>query len=321
MTNIMKVSWATFCVFLLVTASTALAESPKLKKVWEISGFFSDPESVTYDAKRDVLYVSNQNKVGTNKSNGYISMVSMSGKVLIDRWAIGMNEPYGMDVHNDTLWVSDKVGLLEIDIPSATVVNRWDPPEGLENIFFNGLVAAADGEVYATDFFRNRIWILSTEKDKDGKRIFREWLALNEEVAPNGLCIHGKSLYVASWGWPINPKDFTTGETGKLMKISLADKSVTSISGPLGNLDGLQPDGNGGFIVSDWVGSRIFQISAGGKVSLLGKLSRGNAWKGFLAGEPDAYHPGLADIEYLVEKKRLFMPLNKANGVACYEVQ
>lgn len=324
MTNKARSVSVIICACLLVINSTALAESLKLKKVWQISGFFSSPESVTYDSKRDVLYVSNQNTVGTKKMNGYISMVSTSGKVLKDRWVIGMDQPYGMDVENDTLWVADITGLLEIDIPSATVINRWDPPEGMEKVNYNGLVVAPSGDVYVSDFWRHVIWKLSaSKKDKDGKRVFGEWLALkgNQMVAPNGLCINGNALYVAGWGWPIDEKNFTTKEGAKLMKISLSDKSVEFISGPIGNLDGLQNDGNGNYLVSDWIGSRIFRISADGKITLLGNLSRGNGWKGSLAGEPDAYHPGLADIEYVPEQKRLYLPLAVDGGVACYEIQ
>ena len=312
------------CACLLIDNSTALAESLKLKKVWQISGFFSSPESVTYDAKRDVLYVSNQNAVGTKKMNGYISMVSMSGKVLKDRWVIGMDQPYGMDVENDTLWVADITGLLEVDIPSATVVNRWDPPEGMEKVNYNGVVVAPNGDVYVSDFWRHVIWKLSaSKKDKDGKRVFSEWLALkgNQMVAPNGLCINGNALYVAGWGWPIDEEDYTTKEGAKLIRISLSDKGVGFVSGPIGNLDGLQNDGNGNYLVSDWVGSRILRISADGKITLIGNLSRGNGWKGSLAGEPDAYHPGLGDIEYIPKQKRLYLPFTMDGGVACYEIQ
>jgi sugar lactone lactonase YvrE len=294
------------------------ADAASLQKVWQITGYFATPESVAYDATRNVLYVSNQNTVGTKKMNGYISMVSMDGKILKDRWAIGMDQPYGLDVVGDKLYVGDITGLLEIDIPTATVVKRWD---ALENSALNGVVVDSNGDVYVTDFWRHAIWKLSaTEKDADGKRIFSEWLVDETLAAPNGLCIDGDSLVVAPWGFPIKD-DYTTDEGAKLLKVSLSDKSITAASGPVGNLDGIQNDGNGNFIVSDWVGNNIFQISSNGDITLLGNLARGNGWAGFLAGEADAYAPGLADIEYIPSQKKVIIPLMMDNGLACYEIK
>ena len=49
---------------------------PDITKQWEIKNKFKYPESVVYDKKRDVLYVSNY----TYENSGFISKVKMNGK-------------------------------------------------------------------------------------------------------------------------------------------------------------------------------------------------------------------------------------------------
>ena len=77
---------------LLITAAAA-AQVPQVEKVTESSGF-NNPESIVKDDANNVIYVSNVNGNPTDKdNNGYISKVSLDGKILTQKWIEGLNGP------------------------------------------------------------------------------------------------------------------------------------------------------------------------------------------------------------------------------------
>ena len=71
---------------------------------------------------------------------------------------------------------------------------------------------------------------------------------------PNGLRVEGDKLLVAAWGADIQP-DFSTETPGHLLSVDLKTKAISNVGSgtPVGNLDGLEPDGAGNWIVTDWV--------------------------------------------------------------------
>ena len=78
---------------------------------------------------------------------------------------------------------------------------------------------------------------------------------------PNGLLVEGDSLVVGGWGKP--EADFTTKVPGRLFKLDLKTKKKTLITPePTANIDGLESDGKGGYIVSDYLAGKILHISA-----------------------------------------------------------
>ena len=61
---------------LIIMFSTILNAAPELNKLWETKTDFKLPESVIYDKKNDVLYVSNmQDDPFKKDGNGFISKV------------------------------------------------------------------------------------------------------------------------------------------------------------------------------------------------------------------------------------------------------
>ena len=46
---------------------------------------------------------------------------------------------------------------------------------------------------------------------------------------------------------------------------------------PVGNLDGVEPDGKGGYFATDWISGGLFRISAEGKATRLLPLKPGSA--------------------------------------------
>ena len=93
-----------------------VTKEKKLRLVSEQTvGGFTFPESVAYDPKAKVLYVSQfggtELKPAEKDGNGKISKVSLSGKVLEDRFlppaGEKMNKPKGIWVEGNRLWVTD----------------------------------------------------------------------------------------------------------------------------------------------------------------------------------------------------------------------
>src|SRR5262245_23613921 len=98
-----------------VSSSAYAADAKGLKVVSDqaVTGF-SFPESVAYDPKAKVLYMSqfgSELKPAEKDGKGKISKVSLDGKVLEDRFLPAgsetLNKPKGIWVRGDRLWVTD----------------------------------------------------------------------------------------------------------------------------------------------------------------------------------------------------------------------
>src|SRR5258705_13685782 len=84
---------------------------------------FKFPESVAYDTEAKVLYVGSfggtELKPGEKDNNGYISKVSLDGKMLEERFlpaaGVTMNKPKGIWVAGSRLWVTDIDGVWQFD--------------------------------------------------------------------------------------------------------------------------------------------------------------------------------------------------------------
>jgi len=105
-------------LFAVVTFGLALSPLPSfaLKVVSEKTATgFKFPESVAYDPAAKVLYVGSfggtELKPGEKDNNGYISKVSLDGKMLEERFlpmsGLTMNKPKGIWVAGSRLWVTD----------------------------------------------------------------------------------------------------------------------------------------------------------------------------------------------------------------------
>ncbi len=283
-------------ILLLASSVSAIAcaGQPTLQKLWETPGF-SNPESVVYDQKNNVLYISNVNgNAGDKDSNGFISRVSLDGQILKLDWVTGMNAPKGLAIHGDKLYTADIDTLVEIDIPTATITNRYQVSDAQ---FLNDVAAGVNGDVYVSDMALNRIHIL-----KDGA--FSLWLETPDLQAPNGLLVDGNTLYVGAWG--IMTDGFATQVPGHMKSISIADKTITSIGPgtPIGNLDGVETDSKGVFYVTDWMAGKLLRISKTGEVEELLVLEQ-----------------GMADHEYLQDQNIILLPMMMGNTLLAYKIQ
>lgn len=269
----------------------AAAQEP----VWTLAEGLDMPESVYHDAGRGVLYVSNIGGDPTDKDgNGYISRVSPQGEMLETRWIEGLNAPKGMVGDGTTLWVSDIDRLAAIDIDAGRIIDTWDA-EGA--IFLNDPALAEDGRVFVSDMIAQRIHVLA-----DGKLSV---LAEGPELQhPNGLSMSDGMIVVAGWGRELQD-DFSTRIGGHLLTVDPGSGAVATLGSgaPIGNLDGLEPDGAGNWLVSDWIAGGVHRVSPDGSHTPLLDLGMGSA-----------------DIEYMPESGLVIVPMMLDGQVAAYRL-
>lgn len=263
-------------------------------KLWEVTGL-KNPESALLSLDKSVLFVSNVAGQPTDKDgNGFISKVTPDGKIETLEWVKGLDAPKGLAQSDGRLYVSDNDKLVEIDIAGGTIVQRYDAA-GAQ--FLNDVAADGQGHIYVSDMATNTIWRLA-----DGK--FEKWLESPALLHPNGLHVAGDALIVASWGSMSEAEQ--PQAIGRLLQVSLTDKTV----GPLGDgsftghLDGLEPDGAGGYFVTDWMAGKFYRVDASGKATELLSLEQ-----------------GAADIGIDPATKTVFIPQMMKDALYAYKIE
>lgn len=279
-------------VFVLFGAGAATADDAS-QAIWRLEGV-KNPESTLFDATSGKIYVSNVNGAATEKDgNGFISIISPDGKMIKSDWATGLNAPKGMGIHNGVLYVADIDELAAIDVKSGTIKKKY-PANGAK--FLNDIAIDKSGRVYVSDMAASTIWRL------DGDT-FEIWLDNADLKSPNGLIVKGDDLIVGSWGKMTD--GFATKVPGHLLKVSLADKSISPLGDgtPVGNLDGLEILSDSEFLVSDWMAGKVLKIDGSGKAELLFDLNQGSA-----------------DLGFDPKTKTIFVPMMNDNTVLAFKM-
>ena len=274
--------------FAIVLGQAAAPAMPK----WSVTDGMDSPESVFYDAQSGFVFSS---QIGGDASakdgNGRIVKLTLDGKVVDTNWAKGsLNAPKGLRSSRGTLFVADIDEVVGFEIASGREVSRVKT----DAKFLNDMATAADGAIYATDSFANRVYVV-----KNGvASVFVESPMLE---LPNGILVDGNRLVVATDGRPARGGG---GTPGSLFAVDIATKAITQITTqPIGTPDGLEFDGSGGFIVADVGGGRIFHVSPNGDATQVLQLDR----------QP-------ADISYIPGRKLLLVPHLGLNRVSAYDL-
>ena len=261
---------------------------------------FKDPESVTYDKKRDRFYVSQVN-MAEKYGGGAVSVVSSGGQISELGWIEGLNNPKGLAVYQDKLYVADGNNLIEVDIEAGKIARKY---YGAGSASLESVTIDEQGTIYVTDILGDKIYRL---EQGGGLQV---WLSDDKLETPNGILVHDGALYVASYGKIAskNFDSFSDAPPGKVLKINLTDKSIMPLTkDPVGHLDGIVSDGKGGVYVSDWQAGKLFLI----------KLEDGTVVKTYdmakVLGIESAQ--GLANIAYVKDKQQLWAPMMLSGSV------
>ncbi len=228
-----------------------------------------NPESVYVDLKSGFAFISNVAGSGDQKNGrGWIAKISTKKKMpqRLSPWVKGLNAPKGMRSFNGILWVTDIDRVIGVNISSGKILYRIPIKKAK---FLNDLAIDSLGQLYVSDTLASRIYKITKDKKVE---TFAEG---PKYESPNGLLVLNKKLYVASWGLT---KDWSTKISGRLYSLDLKTKQMRYVTKkPLGNLDGLEVDKKGNFIVSDWVAGKVFQIKPSGKAKTIFYGMKGSA--------------------------------------------
>jgi outer membrane protein assembly factor BamB len=264
------------------------------KAGWTVTDGIETPESAYYDVASGFIFVSQIAGQPTDRDgNGRIVKLNADGSVVSTTWVTGLNAPKGLRSYQGTLWTADLDEVIGIDIASGKIASRVKI-DGAQ--FLNDVATGPDGTVFVSDFMANRIYAV-----KDGKvTTFAEGEQLEY---PNGLLVDGNRLVVGAWGKP--EADFTTKVPGRLYALDLNTKQKTPITPmPFANIDGLESDGRGGYLISDYLKGEIIRVASNGERQVV-----------------QTFMPGTADIGFIPSINAVVVPHMNENKVAAYEVK
>ncbi|MER9653518.1 ATP/GTP-binding protein [Mesorhizobium sp. M0152] len=277
--------------FLAITGIAA-APAAHASELWHATGL-EQPESALFDAANSRIIVSNiVGNPGDVDGNGYLSVLSLDGKIVTQHWTDGMDAPKGMAISGGKLYVADIAKIRVVDLASGKLVASIAVPNA---VFLNDVTADAAGKVYVTDMLADAIYRI----DADRPELFVRDAML---ASPNGIVADGDRLIVASWGKGIKP-DFSTAEPGGLLSVGLASKAVSPLPGAqnFADLDGV--------------------ITIGGTIYATAYMT-GTLYRYRAGSAPEAvahFKPGSADIG-TDGKSTIFVPLMIEGEVAALKV-
>jgi sugar lactone lactonase YvrE len=249
---------------------------------WESDSTLTTNESVLYDKDRDVIYVANINGVPDAKdNNGFISKLSVDGKITDLKWVTKLHAPKGMGLSGNKLFVADIDRVVEIDVTNGKTTKAY-PVKGAK--FLNDVTVDSKGIVYISDTGTGAV-----HRIENGK--VTTYLE-NIQGGPNGLLAEDDRLMLLTF-------------EGKTVSTVDSAKQVTMRADGIDNLDGIEAMGDGGYLLSSW----------NGMIHYVDK-----DWKKFMILDTRADSVSAADIDYIQEKKLLLIPTFFNNTVRAYEV-
>ena len=258
------------------------AQKHELVKKWETDSVLKVPESVLFDSKNNVLYVSNiDGKEPWGKDGkGSIGKVGTDGKIVAIEWVTGLNAPKGMRLFNDKLYVADIDHVVVIDISNGSVVQTI-PVDGAVGL--NDISIDKKGVIYVSDSEAKKVHRI----DNGTATIWLEKLQ-----GPNGVLFFEEELYVL--------------DNGGMYKVG-KDKSLTKITdGMEGGTDGIENVTGKDFLVSCWAGSIWYVKADGSKEHLLDTRDQ---------------NINSADIGYDAKNRIAYVPTFWKNSIVAYQLK
>ena len=300
--------WKQFVGLVVVSVACAREEAPPAtatepELIATVSGF-DVPESVRWDAARNVFYVSNvTGNPGGKENNGFISRVRTDGTIDSLRFIEGgrgnvtLHSPKGMFLNGDTLWVTDIDAVRAFSVTTGASLGTVDlSPNGA--LFLNDITRAADGTFYVSD--TRFLFLESGVEHQSPDRIYR--IGADGAVAvavegdtlgrPNGVLwdTEGQRLIIAALG----PPRIFAWQPGATAPTLLA-------AGP-GGYDGIESLGGGRFLLSAQDDSSVSILENGTVTRVVGGIAS----------------PG--DIGWDPVGRRVFVPLLNANQVMIWRL-
>ena len=278
-------------------------------------GSIYSAESCSYDPDRGLIVVPNRGvpqNVQTN--NAWVSFLNHDGSVHTARWIgvqnpgdartsltppLVLNEPYGSDIANGTLYLADRDGGTSPSDPSIAVIRKFNmktgAPAGEIKVekapWFNDIEVADDGVIYATvtgtggqtpDPSSWQVWRVGAD---GAASIVVQGAPLRQ---PNGIAIDGKGdIVVANMG------------TDEILTLSKEGKVITTERAAQTGSDGLVIMKDGTKYVSSVQNGGVSRIRPGQPAELIARNI-----------------PSAASMCYDAGANQLVIPMNPNNGLS-----
>lgn len=269
-----------FCILLVSGTIASVAQSHTLETIWQTDTIVAVPESVLPDPESKTLYISLINGGGwTADGIGGVGKLSIDGKNYDSSWITGLNAPKGMGIHGYKMYVADISEVVVIDIKKGKIEKKISlaTADGLNDITID-----SKGIIYVSDSKKGKIWRIENDIPA---------LYIDSINGVNGLRIAGDELYIGA---------------GKTFIKSDMNKNITKLAVVPQNIDGIEPVGNGDFILTSWSGY-IFYVTAGGEVETM----------------LDSHDVPMntADLGYDPDKRILYVPTFNAKKIIAYSLK
>jgi gluconolactonase len=230
--------------------TTLQAETLQSKAILpaKITGLKS-PESCI-QAKDGSIYISEIGEFGKD-GDGQISVMDKKGNVTV--FAKGMNDPKGLAMMNNKLYVADKNLILEVNKDGTWQVYGAQMAFPGTPVFLNDLEFDQRGNLYVSDSGTLKDGGQIYKVSKGGSPITVVVDSKNPAIlAPNGLLNEGRNNLLEV--------DF---ESGILYRVNLSTGATTKLAEGFGGGDGIVKTKSGKIYISDWKSGKIYKASAG----------------------------------------------------------
>ncbi len=245
----MKILRWSFFIGMISIAVCAQKESninaPKLTFLWETKAMLNDLESVIYNEKEKMLYVTNINGHWLKPNGkGFISKVNLNGEIAKHKWIDNIDGPTGTAIYKDRLFVADFDTVLEIDLHTERIVKKHKIDE-TERI--NDLCVTSEGTVFGSGTKSGMLFAIHDGKISIVQKDL-EW--------PNGVLCKEDGVLIGLGDATIRSYNFKT-------------KNIEILTKGISNPDGIVAVGNGDYLVSSWEGMIHYVTKNGDKTLLL----------------------------------------------------
>ncbi|MDT8311696.1 MAG: SMP-30/gluconolactonase/LRE family protein [Methylophaga sp.] len=192
------------------------------------------------------LFVTEIGEFGKD-GDGKVTIINTDGssKTLAD----GLDDPKGIDLFDNVLYVADNDKLIKVTLDGQTEVIAAGNDFPGKVVFLNDIEIDGNGNIFISDSGDddgNNGGIYKVTPDGDISEVINDKSGIKR---PNGLLNDGvNQMLVADFG------------TGDLFTLNLASGKVVKVNQGFGGADGLIRDANGLLYISDWNNGKVWQL-------------------------------------------------------------
>lgn len=269
-----------------ISTAPAAASTTTKHATDTITGLKMPESSVSHPDGR--VFITEIGEFG-KKGDGKVTVLSPDST--LKTFAYGLNDPKGIDLFGEALYVADVDQVVRIDLKGNKTVLAKATDFQYTPTFLNDIEIDGLGNVFVSDSGDDNGKHAAIYKITPHGKVTQIIGVKDGIVRPNGLLLDGpNALLVLDLG------------TGKLLRVEFSEQGgktkskVTALNQGFGKPDGLARDTSGALYVSDWAGGNVWRLNEPKATPFL--ISTG--------------HQSSADISLSNDGKFLLMPDMKA---------